>query len=238
MRGASKIPSPSDLVEYYKILQNSKIALAADVLSEIIQNTRWDPRLHEQVVTHIEIYWKSISALELNQSTLNQAWPACLGVTLETVLFILKNKDPLSAKDLVLFKNWMTLACTNIEPANQEVFYIGLNTFAGKEFKKDVHFTIQPFAKWGYFCQDLAVSKFKSEAKLENSNLYPVESRKNLLHKLFESKKRISVKDYLKIIEYSISQRQAERDLKMFSGVRAIGNTKNRTYSLHSKKNK
>ncbi len=235
MKGAAKIPSPSDLVEYYKILQNSKIALTADVLSEIIQNTRWDPRLHEQVVIHIETHWKSISALELNQSSLNQAWPACLGVTLETVLFILKNKD---AKDLALFKNWMKLACTNIEPANQEVFYIGINSFAGKELRKDVHFTVQPYAKWGYFCQDLAISKFKSETKLENSKLYPIESRKNLLHKLFENKKRIRVKDYLEIIEYTISQRQAERDLKIFPGVRPSGNTKNRTYSLQRKQTK
>lgn len=228
MKGPLEIPSQKKLVGYYKILQSTKIPLSEKILFQMIHDSRWDPRLHEQLIQHIEKHWEKLSALRLNQFATESSWPATLAVTLEILAHLLKSKFKHNRKYLRLYAGWMDLACTDIAKANEESYYIGHTSFAGIETKKDLYYNASPFSKWGYLCRDLPISLKTSQ---KNPNMYSLQSRKNLLLDLFKTKQSITITDYLDKINNCISCRQAERDLKAFKFVKKYGRTKARRYS-------
>ncbi len=231
MKGPTRIPNKKDLISYYNLLQTTNSPLNEKTLFQIIHDTRWDPRLHQQVIEHLAKHWKEISAIYLNREAQESFWPTTLALTLEILEYFFKTTKQLDSKNFKLFKNWKKLCLTNISKAHEELYYIGLSTFAGTESKKDFYYSAKPFSKWGYLCRDLPLSKFKVESQI---SLYSAVSRRNILLSLFHHKKRITIKDYLEALEYSVSKRQAERDLSSFKLVRRQGKTKGCSYILIS----
>ena len=231
MKGPTKIPNQADLISYYNLLQTAKSPLNEKVLFQIIHDTRWDPRLHEQVIQHLVQHWKEISAINLNSEAHKSFWPTTLALTLEILEYFFKTSNSMDSKNFQLFKNWKKLCITNIKKAPEELYYIGLSRFAGVESKKDFYYSARPFSKWGYLCRDLPLSKLKTKSQ---AALYSPSSRKNILLSLFQSKKRITINDYIEALQYSVSKRQAERDLSTLKYIRKQGKTKGCSYILLS----
>ncbi len=231
MKGPTRIPSQDDLISYYNLLQTTKSPLNEKILFQIVHDTRWDPRLHEQVIQHFAKHWKEISAINLNREAQQSFWPTTLALTLEILEYFFKTTRQLDSKNSKLFKNWKKLCITNITKAPEELYYIGLSSFAGTESKKDFYYSTRPFSKWGYLCRDLPLSKLTIESQV---SLYATTSRRNILLSLFHHKKRITINDYLEALDHSVSKRQAERDLSSFKLVRRQGRTKGSSYILLS----
>ena len=102
MRVEVRIPSKEQLLDAYSLIQNTKANLGENEIITLLQLTRFDPRLLEQLIVHISSHWHSISATRLNQENSNQAWPQTLAVCLEHSSIVV-------ASEKKLFKNWLLI---------------------------------------------------------------------------------------------------------------------------------
>ena len=131
-----------------------------------------------------------------------------------------------------LFLHWSKCVMTDISPAKNEQFFIGLYKAGGKLAKEECFYSIKPYRQWGYFSKDLLINKAKATEK----TLIPIHQREAIINELLKSHKRITVQDYLEKMNFQIHRRQAQRDLKNHKKLKAYGQTKNRYYKVSTGK--
>lgn len=157
MIGLKRIPQLQDLEEAYGLLQSAarnQSVIAPKKLALLSQWTRFDPRLGEQLVSHLGQSWRKLEPLNLNKELCRQPWPPAMGVILLKVLnySITKSNRP-------LFKQWTSLVMQGIKPACNEQFFIGLRSLGGPLMLEDVLRSHKSYRRWGYFGREHLLNK-------------------------------------------------------------------------------
>jgi len=117
---------------------------------------------------------------------------------------------------------------SNIEKANNEIFFFGLFKFAGDQMKKEAIYASKPFTNWGYLGRDIMINKWASQKVTTTGP----KARLQLLEELIHTQKIIKVEDYLERLKFSVSVRQAQRDLKNHPQLKPVGFTRNKFYQV------
>ncbi len=226
MKGLAKIPDHKNLLRAYSLLQTRKSALTEPQLLLYSQWTRFDARLMEQLIVHIARFWREFSVIRLNTGISKQVWPQCLAVCLEQGL-ILVNKDKR------LYKNWVKAVLTGVRVAPYQSYFIGIRSFASEYSRVAAASPVRAFSKWGFAESELQINKITTYPSESFSSV----SRENLLKKHMSQSKeaRFQLIKYLELCKFSISRRQAQRDLKSFRWIKAFGSTKGRFYLARAK---
>jgi hypothetical protein len=225
MKGLEKIPSVDDLRAAY---DRMTVAPTAPEVVLWAQWARFDPRLAEQLVLLFAHNWKSWNACTLHEELQNVPWPAAFGVLAEQALAV----RLIPSKDRAIFRKWCDLVLTGVLPASGEQFFIGLRKVGGKQMRLDAEFPLQAYRKWGYLGRDLLLNKASGQAAILNRTLVPATVRKHGLGRLMEERKRLTVEDYRKALDYRVSRRQAELDLTREKRLTPVGQTRGRFYRV------
>ncbi|MCB0386504.1 MAG: hypothetical protein KDD43_14015 [Bdellovibrionales bacterium] len=221
MKGLIRYPQTEDLAKAIHVLQTGR-EIETTNLALFSQWSRLDPRVGEVLVQFVFHHWREIEPLSLNQELHKQPWPAAMGVILEFVDLQLKSPDR------SCFRHWAALVMNGVtKQSGWPQFFHGFRSLGGKLMLDDARFSLSPYRKWGFVSQELLV---KTDKKLRR-NPWSKEVRLVLLRDLLQRQKRIRIAEYLQLLHYQISTRQAERDLAELKGVHSTGNTKARIYS-------
>jgi len=230
MKGLVKIPQINDLMKAYSELQNTAAPLSAKRIMELCEWTRFDPRLLEQLVQHLATHWKKISPFSLKEAAIQSIWPGTLGVVLEQMKNLLKIKV-----EKKLFFHWEKIATMDLTKATGELFFIGLNAFAGKIAKQEAFYSSKIYSKWGFLGRDIIHDKGR---EFFSTRAFSEEVRKNIAYDLGKTRGQFSVNDYCFACQNIIGRRQAERDLNSFPFLHKRGNTRARVYFFIATKKK
>lgn len=226
MNGLLNIPNEVQLLQAYEKLQFNPAQIKVAELALWSQWVRFDPRIGELIVRFYVKHWQSIHPHLLRQELLIQPWPQTMGVIFEFVDLLLDSH--------LLFRAWAQFVTVGFPPLkNAELFFVGVFQFAGKQSKLDAEYALRPFLKWGYLSSHplIDVSISKTNLACRQVTLLDSTKRQKILQKLQQEKNRITVFDYQSACGMGVlGLRQAQRDLKMWLGSKAIGNTKGRSY--------
>ena len=218
MRGLEKIPSKQKLLRAYNQLLDHSTKLAS--IRELClwsQWTRFDPRLAELLISYICKFWKILPAPILNETLKTLPWPATFAVLCEYVKDIQKDK---------VFNVWMKCIVSDIPPAKNELYFIGLQKFGGRQNFDNAVNALKFYRKWGFLSREYLTSKGKDRGR---KTLLPKSTRLGILKELLQKKNRITTQEYRQATHKLVSIRQAQRDLKK-QDLRAIGQTRGRIY--------
>lgn len=230
MKGLAFIPSSSDLAQAYEHLQTQVIEAPVEQWALWSQWCRLDPRLAEQWIEGIFGVWEKLSPVELNSKLKNQPWPAAAGVLLEQAqVFFLDSSLPSLKKSrasLRLFRRWCACVMTEIGPANDELFFLGLRSFAGSAAVEDAEKSLKPYLRWGFLGRE--VLRNKAMILSGKRTWTPRKQRILVLTQILRNQGRITVSDYLQALDGTVGRRQAELDLAQYAI--PMGQTRNRYY--------
>ena len=224
MKGLCKIPDEKKITQAYRKLKYKSEEVLLKDLALYSQWARLDPRLGEMVIEHLAFCWEDINPIQFNYNIKKQVWPSALGALLAQIPFYYLQKDISWNKEL--FLNWKKCVMTNIPPATDEQFFIGIYKVGGKLMKEECFHAIKPYRQWGYFAKDLLINK----AEPPTRTLLSSAQRQVIINSLIKKKKKLTVQDYLEEINFQIHPRQAQRDLKNHPQLKPYGYTKGRYY--------
>jgi len=222
------IPTQEDLSNAYDQLQIQTIThVSCDSIAQFGQWSRFDPRLGEILVKYLAVHWKEINPSELNGAFRKQPWPSVLGPLLE-FSYQLQPKE-----NKPTYKLWKQICTSHFEKAHWEQYYIGMRRIAGKLMFEDAQFACQEYLRWGYLSREVLVNK--AQGGVHRHRSLSTETRMRLLKKLSESHQRVTTHQYLEMLSFCISRRQAERDLNKATFLKAVGETQARYFKTRFK---
>ena len=225
MKGLVLLPQLSDLERAYTaLLHDSPAPPSEQELALYTQWSRFDARLAEICVDYFVKNWPKLNPVQLRTSMLSQPWPAALGVLLEFA------KHAVRTADSVVFQQWKKTALADISPAPWEQFFVAQRPIASVGMLEDARFSLKEYRDWGYFGREVLFNK--PEIATHPTHSFERETRLEILKDLSEKHPRITTEMYLDALHYSISRRQAERDLRAAPGLRPHGSTKGRYYQV------
>ena len=224
MRALKQAPSTRQLKTAYSILQNKRTKVSDQKLALYSQWVRLDPRLGEIMIQHIAQFWMQYNPIELNRQIQLQIWPSVFCVLLEQVPFYFEQKK--IKINFSLFQKWANCVKDSIVPAPNQLFFVSLYPLGSKRLIESATHATQIYKKWGFFEKDLLINKAIPPKK----TLIPTEQRKLILEELLKKKQKITVKDYLRELNFQIHIKQAQRDLKAQTFLYPYGKTKARVY--------
>lgn len=218
MKKIEKAPSIRDLTWAYNQYQSNNISL--NLFLETFEWCRYDPRLGEILIQTLKDFWPQWNPLEISQKLKGHSWPQVWGV-LGSHVFLL-----LSPSDRSVFLSWLD-CCFYQVSFNKEwsTFFIGVFKFGGKSLKNEAFDSIPLYLKWGYYGKTPMIPINPQSFKY---TLIPKRQRLEKLKELFHIKKRIRLQDYREYLDFKISKRTAELDLKQWS--KKSGQTKGASY--------
>ena len=227
MRGLIHIPSIDELEKAYGILQ-SKAAVAEVDYALYSQWTRFDPRLGEIWIARFARDWRNLRPAILRDALLELPWPSAFGVLIEQTLAY----GNLSLPEKKILRSISRAVLASIPTALFEAFFIGLAPFASRSMREDAENPIASYSKWGYFGRDVMINK--ASQKLSAGEFHRTEidadRRELILKTLLQEKNRITINDYLEALEWKVSRRVAQKDLKISPVLKARGKTRARFY--------
>ncbi len=225
------VPSEAEIIDAYRSLQSGE-AITVEILIQMAQWVRFDPRLGELWLKALGNQWQSLSPVQVRNQNLLQATPAVLGVLLEQYSqFLCPDKERKT------FRHWQAVALDGALLANHENFFIGVQPFAGARVREDSERPSRSFKKWGFLGRDMLINKFSFIQKDLQKTAIAAPERRKILIKLIQAKGRITVGDYIAACDDLISKRVAQKDLHTFPGLRCVGSTRAKFYVKDSGKN-
>lgn len=212
-----RYPSKKSLYDLYKLQKfNEKDFVFAS------QQVRWDARLGQILVRHIEYHWRDWDALKFHESLKLAECPQIMGVLLAFV----PNYDP-------LFKAWASFVMSGIPPINaSQSFFIPQSLPKIQRLIDEVENTTLHYLKWGFYGNEDLSGKMKFVDNYNQKTLLTKPRRQSILLKLAKSKKWFSLKDYLIQCQGRVSVRVAQKDLADCAGLKKMGNTKAARWTL------
>jgi hypothetical protein len=216
-----RIPQLNDLVVAYNILQSGNVVSISDLVQYSMW-TRFDPRLGEILIRHLQRCWSKMNPLEVHKVLKDAPMPLCWGILCDHVLFLLPKGTQLG------FKNWRNCCLSDFKKSSSENYFLGLYSFAGKKQRNEAFDSLPLYKKWGYLSCELMLPNQDSSQPKRHLTLIPKGERIRKLKKILNSKKEITVHDYLEIFPGKLSRRVAEMDLKLYAIKN--GNTRSAIY--------
>jgi hypothetical protein len=235
LKGLISIPDLKERESAYRSLESTirgELHPSAIQWALWSQWTRFDPRLGELWVKAFSVVWKSLEPLQLREALLRLPWPACAGVLLLQV-----NMHLLPPPARPLFRAWSKLALEGIPKAENELYFIGVFSFAGTQIQKEATSCFKSFSRWGFLGQATFVNKASNEAsgKTDKTEMSPAQ-RRTVLNDLISRHSRLTVGQYISSLPEGVGIRQAQLDLASHPRLKAVGNTRGRFYRRKAKK--
>lgn len=227
MIGLTQLPSQEQLGAAYQRLQDPQAQITLEQWALWSQWSRLDPRLAEQWITAISQQWRSIPPAQLNGALQKQPWPAAAGVLLEQGHGFYQA----SKTERRLYLRWCRCVMSDVRPACDEQYFMGMRAFAGEAMRQDAALALRPYRRWGYLGREILRNK-ASQGLLTGRGLTwaPPALRRQVLEALLRTRPRITIQDYRAALGGAVGRRQAELDVAQYNGLRAVGKTRNRIY--------
>lgn len=222
MKFNCRIPPQKNLVSTYNQFQMKTASL--DLFLQSYQWCRFDPRFGEILIHFINENWRNLNPLVLSTEIANDQWPQVFGVLCSHVSLIINKKYRKA------FSAWVDCCLCEVANLNKDwsTFFIGIYSFGGNLQKKEVFEGIKLYSKWGYWGKTPMIEISKASVNLKPTIL-SAKIRRQKLAELFSIKKRIRVSDYRSYLEFQVSIRIAQLDLKKWA--RQLGKTRDATYT-------
>lgn len=186
------------------------------------QAARREPRLLWILVELLATGYERLNPLVLRRAVRRSRWPAALGVALE---FARAAAGSAELDDVAAF------VMAGVAPAAGERFFVGTRAFGGTLARRDVEESLAEYRRWGYFSREEPLAK--ELGTVARGTLGPVE-RRNLLRRLAERKRVVTLADYLAALRGRSSPRQASRDLARAPFLVREGRTRAARYRLRT----
>lgn len=204
MKIAISVPKANDLIAAY----NNFVGKQAPTIEQLLLYAQWsrfDPRLLEILAKYFSDNFFKINPFDFNTLCKKSCWPQTSGVILNHARLLVPDKE--------LFDHWLAICMHQIPPGTGELFFIGLFDFNMKKILRIISRPSRLFLQWGYLHDEVVLNK----ANLINRTTLSKSSRTKILKALLRQKKPVSVERYRRLLNYQISVRQAQRDLKSFT---------------------
>ncbi|HET6923103.1 MAG TPA: hypothetical protein VFI16_08145, partial [Anaeromyxobacteraceae bacterium] len=184
------------------------------------QAARQEPRLLWVLVELLAKGYDRFDPLKLRRALARARWPATLGVALEFARRAARSPELDEVAGFVMART---------APAAGERFFLGTRAFAGELARRDVEESLAEYRRWGYFSREEPLAKELGVAA--RGTLGPRE-RMNLLRRLAERQRELTLADYLAALRGRASRRQASRDLGRAPFLDRTGVTRGTRYRL------
>ncbi len=192
-----------------------------DVLTVAGEQSRFDYRLLYVLVEFIAQHFSSFHPFKLRKAIQQMKTPAVWGVIFEFVKKIGKDRDLQAFSSILL---------NGLIPAPFQMYYINLRNPNPTKLLHIIEKTPDEFLRWGFYCKEPPLLKELTLSSKPKS--YSLQNRQKILKRLFKDLKQVSVSEYLKALDHSISRQQAHKDLTQFPHVKAISDRRGRRYCL------
>ena len=231
MRGLAQIPGVEELTQAYARLQGGG-GLETRELALYSQWSRFDPRLAEQLVSHLTRHWRSLDPHALHAELSLQPWPAAMGVLLEQASL----DEELARGEARRVRRLAELVLEGLPRGEGASFFIATRAFAGKLMRLDAELATRPYLRWGYLGRERLVNKASARGLGERtllSRTRRVKVLSELVQERRESGRPLTVQDYrarLEALGGGVGLRQAELDLASHPELTPRGVTRGRVY--------
>ncbi|MBI2501515.1 MAG: hypothetical protein HYW02_08695 [Deltaproteobacteria bacterium] len=188
-----------------------------EILILALRQCRYDPRLLEVMVDFF-----SQGKFRLNPISFKRALKegGLLPVMAVIGEYVMESVVSTEVQEIVRYLMF------GAKPVPTQLFFSTLYRIGGKKIEEVLERPPWAFKKWGFLAADPPLEKeFKKRIYL-----FDTTTRLNLLRRLTQEKKRFRLKDYLKVLGYSVSRQQALKDLNSILWVRKRGKGKGRVY--------
>lgn len=175
------------------------ITLASDM-------SRFDPRLFGIMVEYFSTHWHNLNPLNIRKLYSQMKTP-------QTVPLICEFAKELTKDSEAMF--FFAYLQQGIDPVTPQFYFHNLYSPAGRLAIRAVEEGIKEYKKWGFLASERPV--IHSMDRQSVGSLDPI-SRINILQRLLNEKKEISISEYLEAVNYSISRQQALVDIR-YSGL-------------------
>lgn len=179
---------------YSKVNKINLIILAVEM-------SRYDPRLFDILVEYFVNNWRHINPVKLRELYSSMQTPQVFGVISEFL------KSACEDKEVIPYSDYLV---SGLKPVSVQFFFHGLYKIGGTLAKRAMEFSLVEYKRWGFLATErpsISGAKDKTIGTLDKV------SRINMLRNLLKKKEIITISDYLKLLEHSISRQQALIDL-------------------------
>lgn len=220
MKQITKTPSPNELLRAYNKFQSHSASL--EDLGDCFEWVRFDPRLGEILVKHIECNWQQWNPMQVNRMIRKKEWPTVFAVLCEHVQLLLAKPQKKE------FGSWFSCVAADLPIPSPQLFFINLFAFGGKLARAEAFNSLKIYRRWGFYSAHLMLRKTPPQKTLLKKT-----QRRILLQELLAQKPRVTVNDYMKHLGGHISRRVAELDLH--ESLKKQGQTKGAVYQKKKK---
>jgi hypothetical protein len=186
---------------YHPNSSEELLALAAEL-------SRYDPRLLGILVEYFHNHWKEIRPQALRDCYPRMNTPQTVALIAEFA----KRANPDHES-----RYFMEYLQRGLKPLPSQLYFRDLYSPGGALSKRSIDESLAEYKKWGFLGREsptIDVFRKRSVGSLD------ADSRRNILRKLFESKKEIRMADYLKALPHPVTRQQALLDLKEIARLR------------------
>ncbi len=177
------------------------LALAAEM-------SRYDPRLLGILVEYFVGHWKEISPQNLRSFYRQMETPQTVAVVAEF------SKEAVDDREGRYLAEYLQ---RGLKPVPPQWYFRNLYTPGGTFAKDAAEENLAQYQRWGFFAREYpTVDVFK---KTPVGRMAPP-GRRNLIRRLFEKKKFLSIGEYLAALGNTISRQQAIQDLRKIAKLR------------------
>lgn len=186
---------------YHPNSNEELLAIAAEL-------SRYDPRLLGILVEYFHKHWRKIRPQMLRECYPRMSAPQTLALIAEFAK--IAEPDPEA-------RYFMEYLQRGLKPLPSQLYFRDLYSPGGALSKRSIEESLAEYKKWGFLGREsptIDVFRKKNVGSLDAS------SRRNILRKLFETKKEIRMADYLKALPHPVTRQQALLDLKEIARLR------------------
>jgi len=182
-----------------------------DLLSLAAEMSRYDPRLLGILVEFFISHWEEINPTKLKSRFPFMKNPQVFGVIGEFMKSALPDQE--------IF-DYVTYLTAGLKPLPTQFFFHGLYDIGGTLSQKTVEANLVEYKRWGFLGRERPTIDFQTKKTVGTLDK---NGRLNILRTLLNKRNIITISDYLKAVDHSISRQQALTDLKKAKFTRKIG---------------
>ncbi len=215
-------PDDSNLISTYNHVQKFPEDLTFFI--KFYGWVRFDPRLGEILIQNLVRFWTQWNPMLIAAQLKTDPWPGVFGVLGSHAELLLDQKSRRQ------FRLWLSCCLSQIHLKREwPVFFIGNFSFGGKAIFSEAEESLAIYTRWGFLAKTAMIQPSK-KLEMPTRTLLSQEFRLQKLRTLFSLKKRIRIVDYLKFLDFKVSKRTAELDLKKWA--KRHGRTRAATYTF------
>jgi hypothetical protein len=113
-----------------------------------------------------------------------------------------------------MFDLWMQICLNDIKKVTAELYFLGQFDLNPKRISKILTRSSKLFKEWGFFHDEIVLNKSEALNRTAVSKTERLRLLRQLVKSNRHSNKQITVEQYRLALNYQVSVRQAQRDLK------------------------